>query len=288
MRMNCTGSGSPTIVLEAGMGNDGLIWGGVQPELAKTTRVCAYDRAGFGWSDSVSGPRDADHIATELHGLLQEAGITGPIVLMGHSIAGIYMRDYATRYPAELAGIVFVDGSTPLQDENPAVKAMMAKGPPQWVTVLLERSVFTLGLPRLTGQCSQKIPGFGAQASQLQAEDICHIQIGAIAAETESIHRSGMETAHTGPYGALPILIISEDPAKMAVGTSADMAKAWNQMQEDLKGLSTRSRRIIAKGSTHYVQIDRPELIEKETPLFIEQIRDAVPQPANYGSTSTE
>jgi hypothetical protein len=74
----------------------------------------------------------------------------------------------------------------------------------------------------------------------------------------------------------------------MAAGTSTDLAKAWNQMQEDLKGLSTRSRRIIAKGSTHYVQIDRPELIEKETPLFIEQIRDAVPQPANYGSTSTE
>jgi pimeloyl-ACP methyl ester carboxylesterase len=288
MRMNCTGSGSPTIVLEAGLGNDGLIWGGVQPELAKTTRVCAYDRAGFGWSDAVSGPRDADHIAAELHGLLQEAKVTGPIVLMGHSIAGIHMRDYATRYPEELAGIVFVDGSTPLQDENPAVKAMMAKGPPQWVTVLLERSVFTLGLPRVIGQCSQKIPGFGAHASQLQAEDLCHAQIGAIAAETESIHRSGLETAHNGPYGGLPILIFSQDPAKMATGTSADMAKAWNQMQEDLKGLSTRSRRIIAKGSSHYIQIDRPELIEKETPLFIEQIRGAAPQPTNYGSTITE
>jgi pimeloyl-ACP methyl ester carboxylesterase len=288
MHMNCTGSGSPTIVLEAGLGNDALIWGGVQPELAKTTRVCAYDRAGFGWSEALPAPRDADHIATELHGLLLEAGINGPIVLMGHSMAGMYMRDYATRYPADIVGIVFVDGSTPLQDENPAVKAMMAKGPPQWVMVLLERSALTLGLPRLTGQCSQRIPGFGAHASQLEAEDICHLQMGAIAAETKSIHSSGLETAHTGPYGALPILIISEDPAKMAAGTSADMAKAWNQMQEDLKKLSTRSRRIIAKGSTHYVQIDRPELIEKETPLFIEQIRGAALQPANYGSTSTE
>jgi pimeloyl-ACP methyl ester carboxylesterase len=284
MHLNCTGSGSPTIVLEAGLGNDALIWGGVQPELAKTTRVCAYDRAGFGWSDALPAPRDADHIAVELHGLFLEAKVTGPIVLMGHSIAG----RYATWYPAEIVGTVFVDGSTPLQDENPAVKAMMAKAPPQWVTVLLERSVYALGLPRLTGQCSQKMPGFEAHASQLQAEDLCHGQMGAIAAEMNSFNRSGKETVHTGPYGALPILIISEDPAKMAASASADMAKAWNQMQDDLKGLSTCSRRIIAKGSTHYVQIDRPELIEKEAPLFIEQIRGAAPQPANYGSTSTE
>ena len=100
MHINCTGSGSPTIVLEAGLGNDALVWGGVQPELSITTRVCSYDRAGFGWSDALPPPRDADHIAAELHELLLQAKVSGPIVLMGHSIAGIYIRDYATRYPA--------------------------------------------------------------------------------------------------------------------------------------------------------------------------------------------
>jgi pimeloyl-ACP methyl ester carboxylesterase len=124
MRIYCTGSGSPTVVLDAGLGNDALIWGGVQPELSKTTRVCAYDRAGFGGSDARPAPRDADHIAGELHELLLQAKVTGPIVLMGHSIAGIYMRDYATRYPADLAGIVFVDGSTPLQNRNPAFNTL--------------------------------------------------------------------------------------------------------------------------------------------------------------------
>ena len=288
MHMNCTGSGSPTIVLEAGLGNDALIWGGVQPELAKTTHVCAYDRAGFGWSDALAGPRDADHIAAELHGLLLEAKVSGPIVLMGHSIAGIYMRDYATRYPADIAGIVFVDGSTPLQDESPAMKAMTAKRPPQWATMLFQRAVYAVGVPRLMRQCSQRIPGFDANASQLLAEDICHLQIGALIAESDGVNRSGHQAVHTGPYGALPILIFSEDPAKMAASTSADLANTWNQMQENLKSLSTRSRRIIAKGSSHYVQIDRPELIEKEVPLFIEQIRGTAPQPTNYGSTITE
>jgi len=149
MHMVCTGSGSPTIVLDAGLGNDTLIWGGVQPVLALTTRVCAYDRAGFGLSEALPAPRDADHIAGELHELLTQAKVTGPIVLMGHSIAGIYVRDFATRYPAEIAGIVFLDGSSPLQDENPAMKAMSATGPPQWVSDLLAEDCGRVSSPRI-------------------------------------------------------------------------------------------------------------------------------------------
>jgi len=288
MHINCTGSGSPTIVLEAGLGNDALTWGGVQPVLSSTTRVCSYDRAGFGWSDALPAPRDADHIAAELHELVLQAKVTGPIVLMGHSIAGIYMRDYATRYPENIVGIVFEDVSTPLQDENPVVKAAASKAPPTWVFELLAKSAMSTGVPRLLGMCSQSIKGFDAHAAKLQAEDICQTHMSAMFDYVDSINRSGQETVHTGPYGALPILIISEDPAKMAASSSTDLANVFYGMQEDLKKLSTRSRRIIAKGSTHYIHIDRSDLIEKEVPLFIEQIRGTVPQPTNYGSTITE
>jgi pimeloyl-ACP methyl ester carboxylesterase len=288
MRIECSGSGSPTIVLDAGLGNDGLIWGGVQPVLAKTTRVCSYDRAGFGWSDALPAPRDADHIAAELHGLLTAAGISGPIVLMGHSIAGMYIRDYTTRYPADIAGLIFVDGSTPLQSRklgfNPA-----SKGPARWARMVQRRALFDLGIPRVFSQCSQPFPGFDTSAAKLQAEDLCHTQWGSIASEEESFDRSGEETVHTGPYVALPILIFSQDIAKsISEGEPPAVAKTWNQMQDDLKKLSTRSRRIIAKGSTHYIQLDRADLIEREVPLFIEQIRGATPQPMNYGSTTTE
>lgn len=285
MHMNCTGSGSPTIILDAGLGNDALIWGGVQPELSKTTSVCSYDRAGFGWSDALPAPRDADHIADELHELLLQAKVTGPIVLMGHSIAGIYVRDYASRYPADVVGIVFIDASTPFQFENPAFKAMSAKGPPQWAKVLLQRSALVAGLPRLIGMCSSKMPG---HEWQLGAEDLCRVHVGAMAAEVDSSNQSGKETVHTGPYGALPILIFSQDPIKTHNVMPTDLATVWNQMQEDLKKLSTRSRRIIAIGSSHYVQLDRPRLIEEEVPLFLEQIRGTAPQPTNYDSTITE
>jgi pimeloyl-ACP methyl ester carboxylesterase len=288
MRIDCTGSGSPAIVLDAGLGNDGLIWGGVQPVLAKTTRVCSYDRAGFGWSDSLPPPRDADHIAAELHSLLAAANINGPIVLMGHSIAGMYIRDYATRYPKNVSGLIFVDGSTPLQNRDPAFKAHAATGLRPWFGMLLNQAAFAAGIPRLIGSCSRSFPGFDPHAAKLQAEDQCHHPFGAIAGELENFDRSGEETAHTGPYNALPILIFSQDPAKaVSEGEPIDMAKAWNQMQEDLKKLSTRSRRIVAKGSGHYIQLERAELIEREVLLFIEQIRGAAREPADYGSTTT-
>ncbi len=288
MRIECMGSGSPTIVLDAGLGDDGLIWSSVEPELAKTTRVCSYDRAGFGWSDPLPGPRDADHIAFDLHSLLAAAKIDGPIVVMGHSLAGIYIRDYATRYPAEVAGLIFVDASTPGQDQNPAIKAHgMMQRPPRFQVALIE-SAFILGIPRLAGACSHARPGVDARTARLFAEDRCHQEFQG-PAEMESFDRSSEETGHTGPYGALPILIFSHDPEKgAATGEPADLAAAWTGMQEDLKKLSTRSRRIIAKGSGHYIQLERPDLIEREVPLFIGQIRGTAPLSSNYGSTTTE
>jgi pimeloyl-ACP methyl ester carboxylesterase len=294
MHIDCTGSGSPAIVLDAGLGNDALAWSAVQPELSKNTRVCSYDRAGFGWSDALSGPRDADHIAAELHDLLREAGVTGSIVLMGHSIAGVYMRDFATRYPGDLAGIVFVDGATPLPDRylTPAMKAATPRRPPQWITMSLVKFAFRAGIPRLFGVCSQPMKGLDARTAKLLAEDMCHTNVGAVAAELESIDRSGEETIHTGPYGALPILILSHDPAKALSGKPpqqmVDMENQWSKVQEDFKSLSTHSRRIIARDSGHAIQIDRADLIEKEVPLFIQQIRGTAPQPTNYGSTLTE
>jgi pimeloyl-ACP methyl ester carboxylesterase len=288
MRIECSGSGSPAIVLDAGLGDDGLIWARVQPALAKTTRVCSYDRAGFGWSDALPPPRDADHIATELHGLLAEAHVTGPVVLMGHSIAGIYLRDYASRYPENVVGLIFVDGSTPLQNRSPAFKAHPNPEPPSLLEVLLKKAAFAAGIPRLLGECSRRLPGFDPHAAKLLAEDQCHDRSTAVAAERESFDRSGEETVHTGPYGALPILIFSQDPARTAAqGEPMDVVMAWNQMQENLKQLSTRSRRIIAKGSSHYIQGNRPDLIEREVPKFIEQIRGTAAQPTDYGSTQT-
>jgi pimeloyl-ACP methyl ester carboxylesterase len=282
MHIDCTGSGSPGLVLESGLGNESLIWSKVQPALSRTTRVCSYDRAGYGYSDAQPAPRDADHIAVELHILLLQAKVTGPIILMGHSLGGLFIRDYATRYPEQVSGLIFVDASTPLQGRNPAFRIVK----PQGITRLVTKLAFVTNPSRLVGACSWPMSDSDPPGWKLAAEDLCHPQFAALDAESDSFERSGEETVHTGPYGALPVLIFSHDPARTK--RAVIWENAWSQMQESLKELSTRSRRIVAKDSTHMVQLDRADLINKEAAQFIEQIRRTVPLSTNYGSTVTE
>src|SRR5215204_2867978 len=112
LHINCTGQGSPTVILDGGLGEFSAQWVRVQQEVSGTTRVCAYDRAGMGWSEMGPDPRDAKQITSELHTLLSKAGIDGPYVLVGHSLGGLSMQTYANRYPDEVAGVVLVDSST--------------------------------------------------------------------------------------------------------------------------------------------------------------------------------
>ncbi len=119
-RIDGVGAGSPTVVLDAGLGETGLDWALVQPEIGRLTRVCAYDRAGLGWSDAGARPRTpASRSMSEelLHALLGRAGEAPPYVMVGHSLAGKYARMFAARYPGEAAGLVLVDGRPDYVDE---------------------------------------------------------------------------------------------------------------------------------------------------------------------------
>lgn len=115
LHLNCQGTGSPTVILETLAGGVSANWAWIQPELARTTRVCAYDRAGRGWSDPGVPAQDLWGTVSDLHTLLQNAGETGPYVLVGHSIGGLYVRAFAQQYPEETAGIVLIDSAHPEQ-----------------------------------------------------------------------------------------------------------------------------------------------------------------------------
>jgi pimeloyl-ACP methyl ester carboxylesterase len=108
--LHCSGSGSPTVVLVSGLGETSVYWGGwIQTAVAQNTTVCAYDRAGQGWSDPPASPQDGSAVATDLHTLLDRAQIPGPYVLVGHSTGGAYARIFAARYPNQVAGMVLLD-----------------------------------------------------------------------------------------------------------------------------------------------------------------------------------
>jgi hypothetical protein len=104
LHIYCVGEGSPTVILEAGTGGSSLDWSLVQPAIAETTRVCAYDRQGYAWSDDGTHPRSSQQVVTDLHMLLTHARVEAPYVLVGHLIGAIHVQAYVDQYPDEVAG----------------------------------------------------------------------------------------------------------------------------------------------------------------------------------------
>jgi pimeloyl-ACP methyl ester carboxylesterase len=107
--IECTGSGGPAVILQAGLGASSSSWAGIAPAVAATTTVCTYDRAGHGHSDEAAGPQDGIALATDLHTLLERSGVPGPYVIVGHSSGGPYARVFAAQYPDKVAGMVLLD-----------------------------------------------------------------------------------------------------------------------------------------------------------------------------------
>lgn len=278
MHLYCTGHGAPAIILDAGLGDDSLIWAKVQPELSATTMVCSYDRAGFGWSEGRPGRQDAVAIAIagQLHALLNAADIARPIILMGHSISGLYLRAYAALYPKDLAGLVFVDGATPLQDDR-IPQALVKIQDDQRRDMPWTKLRMVFGYYRLTGDCTVVQPGFEHYAAWIKADSCIPSQIDAIENELDAERISGEETLRAMPPRDLPLLILSRDPKSTPSNWPASVAKSnsivWNNMQEEAKKLSDHSRRIIAEGSDHYIQIDRSDLVDREVSAFVQQVR---------------
>ncbi|MGY1823231.1 alpha/beta fold hydrolase [Geodermatophilus sp. SYSU D00079] len=144
LHLACTGSGGPTVVLQSGLGEMSANWARIVPEVARTTRVCAYDRAGQGWSEDADHLQDGVQAADDLHTLLRRAGEDGPYVLVGHSIGGDHAMVHATRHPEQVAGLVLLDATSPYRAQDTgAVHA----GPPGAVAVL--PSLARLGIGRL-------------------------------------------------------------------------------------------------------------------------------------------
>jgi pimeloyl-ACP methyl ester carboxylesterase len=143
LHLDCAGAGSPTVVLMSGLGGNSAGWARIAPAVAGTTRVCAYDRAGQGWSEDAPDPRDGVTAAGDLHTLLDRAGENGPYVLVGHSIGGDHAMVYADRYPEQIAGMVLLDATSPYRTAAGTTHA----GPPGPVAVV--PSLARLGVGRL-------------------------------------------------------------------------------------------------------------------------------------------
>ncbi len=276
MHLNCTGQGDPTVVLESGLGDSYVSWRKVQPQIAKFVHVCSYDRAGLGFSDASPRPRTSRVIAEELHALLQGAGIAPPYVLVGHSMGGFDVRLFTSLYRDEVAGMVLVDSSHPDQENRFPAELKNMEGSWMREAEFLEYAM-PLGIPRLLGLCDDEPVERAAECNFHSArEDV---------AELKAFPQSAAETARTSSLGDLPLAVLSHDPEKPSSELPPDLAKptneAWEKMQEELGQLSSRSTQAIVKGSSHYVQIDRPEVVIEAVRQVVTQSRQPLPGKAS-------
>ena len=235
LHLDCQGTGSPTVILEAGLGDPASSWSAVQPALSRSARVCSYDRAGLGYSDAGPLPRDPIQETGELHTLLERAAIAPPYVLVGHSYGGDLTRLYASRFPKGVVGLVLVEAAN--QDQwwkIPEAKTA-------WETYLRE--------------CREK-PKDGP-ATCAEAEAI----LGKGPAELEPVRS----------LGSLPLIVVS---AGRTFWDKAETWAAWQAMQVSDSALSSCSDRVIATRSQHEVEKDEPQVIVTQVDRMLKAVRD--------------
>lgn len=266
MHLDCRGQGSPTVVFDAGLGDSASTWSLVQPEVAKFTRACSYDRPGLGWSDPASVPRDSQHVAAQLEDLLQQAHIAGPYLLVGHSFGGYNQLVFQSLYPDQVVGIVLVDSSHPDQEHRLPGPSMDG-----YAADLRRKTLGSpFGLQRLMGWCRDdytfpNAPQAWQQVAPVSIALDCRTPVFRTTYdEMLAFHESGKQVAAVTTLHALPLIVLSHDPqvgAGFPPNVSAEAEKQWNAMQEELRALSTNSKRVIARTSKHYIESYRPELV---------------------------
>ena len=280
LHLHCTGQatdGAPTVVLEGGLGAPGLMWALVQPGLAEHTRVCSYDRAGYGWSEPAPAdfPRTARQLVEEFHDLLQQAGEMPPFLLVGHSFGGTLVRVYASAYPDDVSGLILVDA----RHED-----FFERMPPAYLQTDEDnlrrarwlRFTTPLGLTRLAGMAGG-LDAFESYLAPLPTEVeraawarmIYNPQHWSTAvAEREAIEESYEQVRDTHLPETMPLIVLTAENGVEAWRAAAspdpagDKAQAtWMEMQQELVDLSQNGEWVVVKGSGHYIYFDQPTAI---------------------------
>jgi pimeloyl-ACP methyl ester carboxylesterase len=264
--LECHGTGSPTVILEAGYGNSGGIWS-EQPRLGQTpvasgvasfTHVCVYDRPGTGLapndserstlSDPVAQPRTAPDVVADLHTLLHSAGVPGPYVLAGHSMGGLFVRLYASTYPEDVAGLALVDA----RPDGLFARLQTQLTSEQWRALMW----ILLTPPDREG------------VDRYDLEDY----------DVSSLDSVMSGAASTIPLGNMPVAVVAHgEPWGVPASTSGfapeAMDSAWYLAEKALTALVPHSRFFVAEYSGHFVQLDQPEVVTEAIRQVVEGVR---------------
>lgn len=225
MHLHCVGSGSPVVVFDSALGESGLEWQQVAPEIAHSAPACVYDRKGVGYSAPPrTKPHTARQMADELHTLLDRASVRRPLVLVGHSIGGITMRLYASTHPDEVAGMVLVESA----DDPMVLWSLMPK-----------------------------------EATEQRRDQLAKspegLDLDAFVAGAKEMH------ALSKPLGDKPLVVLTRGRADAPPSASPEVAQQWfarwKQQQAELLSLSTNSVQIFARDSGHMLPLEAPSFV---------------------------
>ncbi len=266
----CSGEGSPAVILDSGNSDPGYAWTEIQPEIAKFTEACWFDRAGEGWSDPGPFPRTSATMSAELHELLHRAGIPPPYVLVGHSLGGLNARVYYGMYPNEVAGAVLVDAA---HEDEPkrAPPFMLGHTAPRylWHPIwIVAQTARLLGVIRLL-TAREQLPTDPAQRTRDQVIRALRGQPKAIAAQFDAtLPESYAQAAAAGGFSDRPLIVLTRGKAKLPPNPTAEdrewiaYEQVWmHEIQPKLARLSTRGRQIVLEQSGHEIPRGAPDAV---------------------------
>jgi pimeloyl-ACP methyl ester carboxylesterase len=284
LHLNCTGQdggSQPTVILEAGIGDFSVEWSLVQPGVAKSARVCSYDRAGDGWSDLGPYPRTMHQLVYELHVLLVKAGVRPPFVVVGHSYGGWLVRLYAYTYPSEVAGMVLIDAGAGnpwrLQANGKLIRASdLATGKPIPAVLtsnpLKESDVPSAALNQMKAAAQNQGPTANepprnklpADAQRMRTWSLSrwqHFVAGANPAESDELVVLATREKTEHPLGDLPLAVMTRGLPDESGPDARSLEEEHKQDQAAMALLSRNSKQVIATHSGHHIQLDEPELV---------------------------
>lgn len=295
LNLFCLGEGAPLVILESGLGEDSLAWRRLQRRVAAVTRVCAYDRAGYGHSDPATRPSDAANTVDDLSRLLDAAEISGPILLVGHSVGGLYATLFADLHRDRLAGLLLIDPMFAEQSrEFGALRtdAQKAKGVAGFQRMLSEidhcldlakRGDLTVNGAPL--ECLETPPGEDpALHDEINRRWIRAKYIAANRSELLSTYAGEggdslderQELAARRDFGELPLLILTSDSAPLAKAMPKAVFEPLQAVQDNamarLAARSTKGRVKTVSGAGHHIQSDRPEVVSKAIAAMLGEI----------------
>ncbi len=282
IQLDCRGTGSPTVIFESGLDLSGsLSWSAVHDEIAKTTRACAYSRAGIMWSDAHDTPQNGKSIAEDLHATLSKAGEQGPFVLVGHSLGGPYIMIYTKYFGAEVAGLVFVDASHPDQIQRFDAVAKISGSKLMQLIEKMGALLNWTGVVRVVADTSEKMPNL-PDGVDLAVKAYTPTSLWPMLKESEALEQTLAEAGTFRQLGHRPFFVLTStasfpEKAIADLNITAEQAKQhqeiWKQMQEELATWSSSSQHKLVPDAGHYIQFDRPDIVIEAVRSVVENVR---------------